>query len=581
MVMAGKIVVYTAITGSKDHLKDEQITGKADFICYSDKDIDSKIWTIRPACGLFNDDNRNAKIHKVLAHQYIDEYDYSIWIDGNIYLNIPPEELIERYLKNSDIAVFNHFQNRGCLYKEAETCIQLKRDDYETIYEQVTRYKEKGYPEDNGLYEGTVILRRHTNKVKAFNNSWWSEICRHSRRDQISFNFVLSQLNIRPEIMEGNIKDNNYFRRIPHNGHLKQKVPREYEPVKIREGLIDVIINRPTSYQGEAIVPGDRKLVPVRVAERWNTNGIAHYFNIEALVKDGELNTKSPTKYKFKKHPKVSIVVLVRNEIDYFKRCFESIHKYTSGYELIVIDNGAGQKTKDYLKSLDKFNLTVITNEENKGFSYGCDQGILVAKHDYICFLNSDTIVTPLWLDKLMGAFKKKDCGMVGPSTSFCGSIQSIKTVSSQRNKLSEKEINQIAGSLSEGTLQYGNLQGFCILIKKEILDKGGVFNYKRFKLGCSEETELLWRLRLLTGCQSYWVKDAYVHHIGDVVFKELGINSSEYNKKERAKWFKNKEIEGPQFVENDVEIKEKYVKKSIKQKLNRPRSLVLHETRD
>ena len=576
--MAGKIVVYTSITGGKDHLKDEQTTGKADFICFTDRKIESKVWTIKPACELSKDSNRNAKIHKVLAHQYIGEYGYSIWIDGNIYLNIPPEVLIEKYLQNRDIAVFNHFQDRGCLYKEAEACIRLKRDDHETIYQQVSSYREKGYPEDNGLSECTVILRRHNKRIEAFNNDWWSEISRHSYRDQISFNFVLSKLNIKPEIMEGNIKDNNYFRRIVHNGHEVVKVKRE-APIPV-DGFVDMIINRQTTFQSSPLMPGDRKLVPVRVGQRWNTNGIAHYFDIETLVKSGKMNARNPTKYKFGKHPKVSIVVLVRNEIDYFKKCFDSVHKYTSDYELIVIDNGAGQKTKDYLKSLEKFNLTVITNEENKGFSYGCDQGIKVAKHDYICFLNSDTVVTPLWLDKLMRAFEvKKDCGMSGPSTSFCGSIQSIKTLASQRHKLTEKEINQISGSLSEGILQYDNLQGFCMVIKKEILDKGGVFNYKRFKLGCSEETELLWRLRLLTGCQSYWVKDAYVHHFGDVVFKELGINSSAYNKKERMKWWDNKETEGPQFVENDVEIKEKYVKKVIKQKLQGPRSVFSYKT--
>jgi len=484
------VVVYTAITGAKDTLKDDQFDDGSDYICFTDNgEIASDTWTIKPACNLFTDANRNAKIHKVLSHQYVGDYDYSIWIDGNINLICSPVELIKKYLKRDDIAVFGHFQKRNGIYEEADICIRQNLDSNEVILEQMSVYKERNYPKNNGLFECTIILRKHTKKIERINNWWWAEICRHSKRDQLSFNYVLHNLKIKPQVLQGDIHKNDYFLRTPHDGHM-------------------------IGSMGSAL---------------------------------------QNTKYKFKGHPKVSIIVLVRNELEYIKKCFNSLYKNTSNYELIVVDNGAGEATKGYLESLKQFDLKLIKNKENKGFPYGCNQAIKIASSDYICFLNSDTVVTPGWLDKLMFPFRnKKDCGITGPSTSLCGGNQCIRALTNQRYKMSVEEINAVADRLSGDCIHY-DVMGFCFVTRKELFDIAGGFDYKKFKLGCTEEREWIWRAKILGKCKSYWVKDAYVHHYGHIAFDELGIDIETYNKEARAQWESIKDTVKPEFVENDV----------------------------
>jgi hypothetical protein len=46
------------------------------------------------------------------------------------------------------------------------------------------------------LCECGLIIRRHTKAVAQFNDAWWSEYCRHSVRDQISFMFVAKQAGL-------------------------------------------------------------------------------------------------------------------------------------------------------------------------------------------------------------------------------------------------------------------------------------------------------------------------------------------------------------------------------------------------
>lgn len=178
------ITVYTCITGDKDSLIEDQVKGNARFIAYSDIPRSSNTWEIRKAYDRFTDPRRNSRIQKILAHQYIDT-EYSIYIDGNMKLCVPPEVLIEKHLKDCDMALFKH-PNRDCLYDEAIECAKRGLDDVETIIEQAKMYEEDGYAKHKGLCECGILIRRHTPKVEAFNNAWWSEYCRHSRRDQLS-----------------------------------------------------------------------------------------------------------------------------------------------------------------------------------------------------------------------------------------------------------------------------------------------------------------------------------------------------------------------------------------------------------
>jgi len=244
---------------------------------------------------------------------------------------------------------------------------------------------------------------------------------------------------------------------------------------------------------------------------------------------------------------RTSMVIPVKNALEYFKKCIYSIEKYTSGYELIIIDNNSGSETKEYLKGLD---AVVITNSENKGFSYACNQGIKVANYDFICFLNSDTFVTPGWLDKLQKCFKvNPNCGIASPTTGYSRGIQCDRNLMDKRFKMSEMEMLDYSNKLKEGYIQT-EIYGFCILTKKSILDKVGGFDYKRYGFGNYEEIDLQWRLEKL-GYKSYWIKGAYVHHFGHKTFNEIGIDTLKNNEK----IFEERKKDNNLFIENDVKI--------------------------
>ncbi len=201
------ITVLTSITAGKDHLRDDQFTGDAKFIAYVSANKESNVWEQRPAYKAFHSARRNSRIPKILSHQFCDT-EYSIWLDGNIALRLEPRRLVERWLEEYDFAVFKH-PERNCIYEEASNCIGYGADDPELIARQVNKYANEGFPKGFGLAEANVIIRRHSNDVIEFNNTWWAEYCVHCVRDQLSFMYAVRKTGLRinwitPSVFTGN-----------------------------------------------------------------------------------------------------------------------------------------------------------------------------------------------------------------------------------------------------------------------------------------------------------------------------------------------------------------------------------------
>jgi len=190
------IKVYTSITGEKDEPRDD--IEVFDFYPYM----------VLPV--------HQAKVFKVLSHQFIEDADYSIWLDGNIKLLIDPDFLVQEWLWGYDIAVWKHF-GRDCIYDEASEIERLWKGKIPLVREQVEHYRKQGHPEHWGLAECNVIVRKHTDAVKRFNDAWWSEICRWSWRDQLSFPYVArTNPSVRVNYVHGNPRDHRYFKYRDH-----------------------------------------------------------------------------------------------------------------------------------------------------------------------------------------------------------------------------------------------------------------------------------------------------------------------------------------------------------------------------
>lgn len=220
-------VVYTAIFGGKDNLlKPKYIPSNFDLLCYTDGSIKSNIWKVIKQEPIDKDPVRSAKIFKILPHKYLNDYKYSVWADGNLRLIGNINYLVDNYLNKSSFAAFDHANlpdKRDCIYDEAKAIFAMdknkgiRKDDPKIIKAQIDKYRSEGYPVHNGLISGMILVRKHldSKNIKVMED-WWVEIKNHSRRDQISFNYVAWKNNFAINYIPGDSRDNKYFKHILH-----------------------------------------------------------------------------------------------------------------------------------------------------------------------------------------------------------------------------------------------------------------------------------------------------------------------------------------------------------------------------
>ncbi len=233
-----------------------------------------------------------------------------------------------------------------------------------------------------------------------------------------------------------------------------------------------------------------------------------------------------------------SIVILTHNELEYTRQCVESILKYTrEPYELIFVDNGSSDGTIEYLQSLS--GARVIANPINLGFGTGCNQGMSVARGEYIVLLNNDTVVTEGWLNRMITRVESDpSVGMVGPRSNYVVGPQLVNPVPYADDLPRMHEFAaRVSVENAGASFQVLRLVGFCTLMKRAVIDKIGGFD-ERFGQGNFEDDDFCIRSGL-AGFKLLVCNDVFIHHYGSRTFAGAKMD---YRKMMRRNWKKFKD---------------------------------------
>jgi hypothetical protein len=192
-------VVYTCITAGYDELLQHVCQDlNWDYICFTDSPAllnqeKRGAWEILPLVFSELDAVRNARWHKIHPHLLFPDYDCSIWLDANI--NVLTQRLFERAsdcIQDKQILSAPAHFSRMCIYDEAKVVKKGRRDDPKLIDRQMDLLKEQGFPRQCGLNETGLLFRYHHHVLcQEMMEAWWTWIRDYSRRDQLSFNYIV------------------------------------------------------------------------------------------------------------------------------------------------------------------------------------------------------------------------------------------------------------------------------------------------------------------------------------------------------------------------------------------------------
>ena len=219
----------------------------------------------------------------------------------------------------------------------------------------------------------------------------------------------------------------------------------------------------------------------------------------------------------------VDVIVCVHDALDDVRRCLASLLACTMPpWRLIIVDDGSGPETAEMLNRFaDAHGATLLRHQQAKGYTFAANAGLRASLAPWAVLLNSDTVVSEGWLDR-MAALGGRDpgIGLIGP-LSNTASWQSVPLVQENgdwaENPLPEgidvAAMARIAASASASQgFPIPFLNGFCLMIRRELRDAIGLFDEEAFGAGYGEENDFCIRARK-NGWRLMLADDTYVYH--------------------------------------------------------------------
>jgi GT2 family glycosyltransferase len=220
------------------------------------------------------------------------------------------------------------------------------------------------------------------------------------------------------------------------------------------------------------------------------------------------------------------VIVCVRDALEAVRDALGAFFRHTPHETgLILVDDGSDADCAAYLAHFARVypKCTLIRNSGSGGYTRAANQGLRASSADFVVLLNSDAIVTPGWLDRLM------ECAQSDPTIGIVGPISnaaSWQSVPELFDPLGDWVVNQVPSGWSIDEIakevaatsrrrfpRVSLVNGFCLGITRRLIDTIGYFDEDAFPGGYGEENDYCMKA-VDAGFALAVADDAYVYHL-------------------------------------------------------------------
>jgi len=265
-------------------------------------------------------------------------------------------------------------------------------------------------------------------------------------------------------------------------------------------------------------------------------------------------------------NPSVDVIIPAYNNFHVLRRCLDSIVRYTPpDVRAIVVLNGCDRYTVAQINQWrEKYPNSVLPElTPNQGFVQACNWGIEHSEADILILLNSDTCVTPRWIEKTVRCMESDPTiGIASPISNFCphNRIEMLPGLDYlQMSALVEMYSSRKYPDVTTP-------EGFCFAMTRRCLETIGILD-PVFNMGYGEESDLSMRANY-SGFRTVCIDDLYVFHHGRITWGEAERDRL-YNKNKVI--FQNRW--GKRYREDFEDFRRRNPLKELRQRIEMHRS--------
>ncbi|HKS23762.1 MAG TPA: glycosyltransferase family 2 protein [Thermoanaerobaculia bacterium] len=204
----------------------------------------------------------------------------------------------------------------------------------------------------------------------------------------------------------------------------------------------------------------------------------------------------------------VSAIIVTWNSATHLRRCLEALRKQTyKPIELIHVDNASSD---DSVRLID--GAQQIVNAENRGFAAAVNQGIAVARGEFVLLLNPDAFLEPDYVANIVRAFEDEKFGM---ATGKLIRADDPNVIDSMGIRMTRTGRHLDIGEPRAESREPFGVSGAAAMYTRAFIDDvsiGGEFLDEDF-FAYREDADVAWRGRLF-GWRALYVPDAVAHHV-------------------------------------------------------------------
>lgn len=224
--------------------------------------------------------------------------------------------------------------------------------------------------------------------------------------------------------------------------------------------------------------------------------------------------------------PTITVIVPIHNAAAELRGCLDALSRNTTApADLVLVDDASTDPEVERLldEAAEWPRTRILRNVQNRGFTATVNRGLRACQGDVVV-LNSDTEVGPRWLERMRAA--ATSAAGVGSATACSDNAGAFSLpVLGEPNVVpagldADGAARVVAAAAGGRLVETPTANGFCMYLRREMLDDVGPFDEAAFPRGYGEENDLCLRA-VARGWRHVVDPGTYVRHVREASFGE------------------------------------------------------------